>query len=111
MLRGCRVFNGGGDGGDPLPSRPSPSPSRLVLPINIFSSPPPEVLSPQSLTFVSARCANDNLNSLIFTEDRIRLYAGTVPANKEYAACTVPANKEYAADTVPANKEYAAGTP
>ena len=39
----------------------------------------------------------------------IRLYAGTVPANKEYAAGTVPANKKYAAGTVPANKEYAAG--
>ena len=24
-----------------------------------------------------------------------RLYAGTVPANKEYATGTVPANKEY----------------
>ena len=30
---------------------------------------------------------------------RKRLYAGTVPANKEYAAGTVPANKEYAAGT------------
>ena len=28
-----------------------------------------------------------------------RLYAGTVPANKEYAAGTVPANKKYAAGT------------
>ena len=26
-----------------------------------------------------------------------RLYAGTVPANKEYAAGTVPENKKYAA--------------
>ena len=41
---------------------------------------------------------------------RKRLYAGTVPANKEYAAGTVPENKEYAPGTVPANKEYAAGT-
>ena len=40
-----------------------------------------------------------------------RLYAGTVPANKEYAAGTVTANKKYAAGTVPANKKYAAGTP
>ena len=40
-----------------------------------------------------------------------RLYAGTVPANKEYATGTVPANKKYAAGTVPANKKYAAGTP
>ena len=40
-----------------------------------------------------------------------RLYTGTVPANKEYAAGTVPANKKYAAGTVPANKKYAAGTP
>ena len=40
-----------------------------------------------------------------------RLYAGTVPANKEYAAGTVPANKKYTAGTVPANKKYAAGTP
>ena len=40
-----------------------------------------------------------------------RLYAGTVPANKEYAAGTVPANKKYAAGTVPANKKYASGTP
>ena len=29
-----------------------------------------------------------------------RLYAGTVPANKEYASGTVPANKEYAAGTL-----------
>ena len=42
---------------------------------------------------------------------RKRLYEGTVPANKEYAAGTVPANKKYAAGTVPANKKYAAGTP
>ena len=28
------------------------------------------------------------------------LHAGTVPANKEYAAGTVPANKEYAAGTL-----------
>ena len=41
---------------------------------------------------------------------RKRLYAGIVPANKEYAAGTVPANKEYAASTVPANKEYPADT-
>ena len=27
------------------------------------------------------------------------LYAGTVPANKEYAAGTEPANKKYAAGT------------
>ena len=39
-----------------------------------------------------------------------RLYAGTVPANKEYAAGTEPENKKYAAGTVPANKKYAAGT-
>ena len=41
----------------------------------------------------------------------IRLCAGTVPANKEYAAVIVPANKKYALGTVPANKKYAAGTP
>ena len=41
----------------------------------------------------------------------IRLYAGTVPANKEYTASAVPANKNYAAVTVPANKKYAAGIP
>ena len=29
----------------------------------------------------------------------IRLYAGTLPANKEYVAGSVPANKEYAAGT------------
>ena len=29
----------------------------------------------------------------IFKNFRKRLYAGTVPANKEYAASTVPANK------------------
>ena len=29
----------------------------------------------------------------------IRLYAGTVPENKEYAAGTVTANKKYAAGT------------
>ena len=40
-----------------------------------------------------------------------RLYAGTVPSNKEYAAGTVPAIKKYAAGTVPTNKKYAAGTP
>ena len=40
-----------------------------------------------------------------------RLYAGTVPANKVYAAGIVPANKKYVAGTVPANKKYAAGTP
>ena len=28
-----------------------------------------------------------------------RLYAGTIPANKEYAAGTVPSNKKYAAGT------------
>ena len=39
-----------------------------------------------------------------------RLYADTVPANKEYAAGTVPAHKKYVAGTVPANKKYAAGT-
>ena len=37
------------------------------------------------------------------------LFAGTVPANKEYVTGTVPANKEYAPGTVSANKEYAAG--
>ena len=42
---------------------------------------------------------------------RKRLYAGTVPANNEYAAGTLPANKKYAAGTVPANKKYAARTP
>ena len=57
----------------------------------------------------------------IFTEEfiqnqecltnRKRLYAGNVPANKEYAAVTVPANKKYAAGTVLANKKYAADTP
>ena len=38
------------------------------------------------------------------------LYAGTVPANKEYIAGTVPANQKLSAGTVPANKEYAVGT-
>ena len=42
---------------------------------------------------------------------RIRLYAGTVSANKEYAAGKVPANKNYNAVTVPANKKYAADNP
>ena len=41
----------------------------------------------------------------------IRLYAGTVSANKEYAAGKVPANKNYNAVTVPANKKYAADNP
>ena len=36
---------------------------------------------------------------------RKRLYAGTVPANKEYATGTVPANKKNAAGTVPAIKK------
>ena len=37
---------------------------------------------------------------------RKRLYAGTVPTNKEYAAGTIPANKKYAAGTVPARKVF-----
>ena len=44
------------------------------------------------------------------TNLRIRLYAGTVPANKEYAAGKKPTNKKNASGTVPANKKYAAGT-
>ena len=38
------------------------------------------------------------------------LYAGTVSANKEYAAGTVLANKKDNAGTVPTNKQYAAVT-
>ena len=41
---------------------------------------------------------------------RKRLYAVTVPSNKEYAAGTVPENKKNTAGTVPVNKKYAAGT-
>ena len=39
-----------------------------------------------------------------------RLFAGTVPANKNEFAGTVPANKNKFAGTVPANKNEFAGT-
>ena len=42
---------------------------------------------------------------------RKRLYAGTVPASKEYAAGKVPAIKKYAAGSVPENRDYTEGTP
>ena len=48
-----------------------------------------------------------NWRTVIFWE---RVYAGTVPANKEYAEGKVPANKKYASGTVPVNKKYAACT-
>ena len=40
---------------------------------------------------------------MIYIYIRKRLYAGTVPANKEYATGTVPANKKYAGGTLPVN--------
>ena len=40
-----------------------------------------------------------------------RLFAGTLPANKNLFAGTLPANKNLFAGTPPANKNLFAGTP
>ena len=40
-----------------------------------------------------------------------RLFAGTLPANKNLFAGTLPANKNLFAGTLPANKNLFAGTP
>ena len=64
------------------------------------------VISDPSPLLAKNRVKNGvNFNAVFY---RKRLYAGTIPANKEYAAGIVPAKKKYAAGTVPANKKYAA---